>query len=192
MNRKRLLASLVLLLLIGIGLATHVHPLDSTPPIQVHTTVEAEAPTLRQDAEVVAVMQRLGLDYSTLNLVYGDNPQMYTASTASFVAPNTLYISQSVDQSKLSIIVSHEYIHYIQSKDVAGSKSIYPYLDGLQQSNTWLSNRMKPYHTSICNGACDLNMEAEAIACTEMPDSALQSDFIAWCNKYLPQRYSLF
>jgi hypothetical protein len=149
-------------------------------------------PTLHQDPEVITVMQRLGLNYSKLNLIYGDNGRpSATTSFAYFRSPNTMYVSPSAPQDKLDTIISHEYIHYIQfSVDTAGATALYPYTDGLQNTDTWFYNRMATYRTNLCPD-CSMSRENEAVACTEMPDRALREDFVAWCNKYLPQRYSL-
>jgi len=51
---------------------------------------------------------------------------------------------------------------------------------------------MEKYKTGeFCNGTCNVPAEAQAVACTELPDSALKEDFRMFCNKWLPKRYFL-
>jgi hypothetical protein len=173
---------LVVLLIIG-GIvfgATHESPLRPTPTPIVH---------YRQDAPVVAVMQRLGLDYSRLNLIYGQDP--HHDNQAIFNSPNTIYVSPEIDPSKLNLILSHEYIHYAQlNLDQAGASTFYPYVMALSDTNEHLHSRKADFASHLCK-ECSLDWEIEAVACTELPDSALRDDFIAWCNKYLPKRNEL-
>lgn len=197
-KRKRLLLLPIFLLLFvawRVNITTHaVPPIRAVnPPLPTSTPTQ---PALRQDAEVVAVMQSLGLDYSKLNLIYGNDDLMNAKADtlATFTTPNIIHISPNADSHRLLNAVSHEYIHYVQYQNEASAQSFYPYLESLQQSDTWLYGRLAYYRQSgTCvstDGNC-LDKESEAIACTEMPDYALHPDFVAWCNKYLPKRYSL-
>lgn len=185
------LFTIIALVLIAVAVLptyTHSAPLSAAPAV----TPTTPAP-LHQDPQVVALMQSLGLDYSKLNLVYGQAPNAPDSATGMFVAPDTLYVKPGSTSSWTNTVVSHEYIHYIQTDvDTSGSTSFYPYLDQLVTTDTWLNNRMAWHRDHECPpNNCHLENEYEAIACTEMPDRALHADFVAWCNKYLPKRYSL-
>lgn len=169
-------------------LATHLYP-QVPQKTEALPTPSTTQPALRQDAEVVAVMQRLGLDYSKLNLIYGDNPN--STHDASFTTPNTLYITAKVRPDNMDILVSHEYLHYVQYNNRAEEQALYPTIQHVMDTDSYLQGRIANY--PVCDTNCFTRQdEAMAYACTEMPDTALQPDFIAWCNKYLPQRYSLF
>jgi hypothetical protein len=72
------------------------------------------------------------------------------------------------------------------------ASSFYGYVTSLASSNVTLKQRMDDYQkTPVCNGKCHISQEAEAVACTELPDAALSPDFIAFCNTYLPHRAEL-
>lgn len=167
-----------------IGLATHFYP-QTAQKTEALPTPAPTQPALRQDPQVVAVMQHLGLDYSRLNLIYGDNPS--STHDASFVTPNTVYITSKVRPDSLNILVSHEYLHYVQYINRSEEQALYPSIQRTMDTNTYLQQRIASY--PVCDTNCFTRQdEAMAYACTEMPDSALQPDFVAWCNKYLPQR----
>jgi hypothetical protein len=168
---------------------------DKTTPPKQPTEQVQEEPKLVQDPTVVGYMQTLGLDYSKLNLYLGASDS-FSDSKASFIAPNNIYLSPSVGSDQLYIVLSHEYMHYVQSAiDVESAESYYPYMNDLMNSDDWFHNRTAYYRDrKYCTKEPCLSLEAEleAVACTELPDYVLKADFIAWCNKHLPQRYSLF
>lgn len=166
------------------GKSTHDYPPVPTTPAVVQPAVQP----LRQDSEVVAVMQRLGLDYSKLNLIYGDNPS--STHDASFSTPNSLYITARVRPENLDILVSHEYLHYIQYTHRSEEQALYPSIESVMNTSGYLQGRIASY--PICSSNCFTREdEAMAYSCTEMPDYTLPVDIVNWCNKYLPQRYSL-
>lgn len=161
-------------------------PFNHVVVAEVPAVVVPPPVVYRHDPEVKAVMDELGLDYSKLNLVYGDNPRMPNNKNASYLN-GTIYLSPE-HSAPLYLLMSHEYIHYAQWVDHEASLSFNTYLDELY-TGQWLYSRMDNYRlTETCSGACDIHQELEAVTCTEISDTYLREDFIAWCNKHLPRR----
>lgn len=151
------------------------------------TEPSSHEPKLRQDSNLVSIMQYLGLDYSKLNLINEASPAMPENRFASFTEPNTIYVHPEIPTEKVYEVVSHEYIHYVDSKE--DSTFFDQYMDSLYQN--YLYERMATYRTpTYCPGGNCLSIrtETKAIACTEMPDYQLGQEFIDWCNKHLPKR----
>jgi hypothetical protein len=195
-NSMRTTAKFTLLLLVVLVIVTGSFalavglPVSETNPVPPAPTTPAPVP-LHQDPEVVAHMQELGLDYSKLNLYYGPDPDMPSSHEASFTGPNNIYLDPSLNPSEIDIALSHEYIHYVQLVDPSAA-TFNGYLDNLLARDSWFYNRMEKYRQpGFCEIDCDIHTEAEAIACTEIPDRVLRNDFIAWCNAQLPHRYTL-
>ncbi len=196
MIKIKSLVMLTAVALVGIvGSIVAVNIGRSAPVAVVASKPVVAAPkALDQDPELVVAMQRLGLDYSKLNLRYNDT--VVRDGTSGVFIGDAILISKSVPPNKLDRLISHEYIHYIQSTNPDTAKAFYPYLEGLATNDAWLHNRLKNYYNgsvNVCSDTgCDIAAEAQAYACTEMPDYALSPDFVMFCNKWLPQRYSLF
>lgn len=188
-RKKAVIVTATLGVLAGIVIASNLTTPKVNPPVPTPTHV---APTYRQDTQVVTVMQSLGLDYSKLNLIAGADPKLPDAY-ATFESPNTMYISDKVGTDILNRVVSHEYIHYVQfTLSPAEATGFYPYVTDLANTNPYLESRTVNYKKGTeCGGTCNVPAEAEAIACTEMPDAMLRPDFLAFCNKYLPNRAAL-
>jgi len=149
--------------------------------------------TYRHDPELATVMTSLGLDYSKLNLIYAPAPNQSALAQAIYDGVDTIYLNPDHDATIVNRILSHEYIHHIQNTRRLGATSFYPYLETLYGSNYQLQRRMTNYsNNSACLNGCNLNLEVQAVACTELPDSQLDPSFIKWCNAFLPKRASLF
>jgi hypothetical protein len=162
-------------------------------PVQANSQaiIEPEPVAVTQDPVVASLMEQLGISYGGLNLIYGDNPNLPNTK-ASFTQPNSIYLTPLMDRSEQLLALSHEYIHYAQIIDHQNAQSFYPYLRELQASNSWLAERMKVYdYVLTCSDCLPIEAETQAVACTEMTDQRLRADFVAWCNKHLPFRYSL-
>lgn len=158
-------------------------PSEATPKTEV---AQYTAPiTYRQDHQLVTIMQNLGLDYSKLNLVYGEDSQ-FSNGDASFTQPNTIYLSPSLEPELINIAISHEYIHYVQTQDVFADTN---YLTNLY--NYVLYNRMAFYRTDYCpqKNCLSIEQETQAYACTEVV--SLRADLETWCDKHLPNRQAL-
>lgn len=191
MKKHKLLIflSLCLLLILALFAAlSHAYPLEK-PVVVAVPTVAPTQPAYRQDPQVAAIMQRLGLDYGRLNLIYAINP--HSSHDASFTTPNSLYITPNVQPQNMDVMVSHEYLHYIQTLPSSHVIAIDPDIETVLARDAYLQGRVTPYYG--CRSACfSIDDEAIAYGCTEMPDYALTPKLVDWCNKYLPQRYSLF
>lgn len=176
--------------ILGIATITNMYlggEFDKPAP-QTVEQVEPPTPVYRHDPEVIGYMQELGLDYNRLNLYYADDPEL-PGSPGTFNAPNSVYLSPTAPEGQRRAILLHEYVHYVQAvKDVQGAEAFYPYIAGLRRNNGQVSQRMANY--KICD-TCSIDRETQAVACTEVPDSALREDFRSWCNKWLPKRSEL-
>lgn len=151
------------------------------------------AKVYRHDPELTAVMDRLGLDYSELNLVYGNSFNQASTNQGFFDGRDTIYLNPDHELAITDRVISHEYIHYVQRYHYIESSEYYSYVTNLYENTPSFYARMQRYRDgSACNGTCNLNIEIEAVACTELPDYLLQQQFINYCSKYLPKRSSLF
>jgi len=186
-TRKVILVTLV----IGVSLfvfanrdnKTSVQP--ATPP--VHTF--GPAVTYKHDPKVSALFDYLGLDYSTLN-TYNSSPPPPVEKAVASANGNNIYISDEAFADKPNRIASHEYIHYVQSNlATTQAESFYPYVRALAKTDAVLHDRLLGYkEDGVCGADCNLDKEMEAVACTELRDSRLSTEFLAFCNKWLPKR----
>lgn len=187
MNKRKLFTVPVALLLFMLGIVDlGVHIPDS--PVITH----AYPLTTHQDSQIVAAMQRLGLDYTGLNLTYGHYGAP-NGDNGQFIPPRSIYLSKSLQGKALDVVLSHEYIHYVQQTHPTEAASFYPYMTDLESRDAWVHKRMAYWQDgTACGGTCNLGNETEAVACTEVPDYALRPDFVGWCDKYLPKRSLLY
>lgn len=165
--------------------------LAGDPPTGTEETTKPVLPSFVQDPTVAARMAQLGLDYSKLNLYHTDNADLPDNHDASFKYPDSIYLSPQINPDNIDVALSHEYIHYIQTFD-PNTEKFGPYMDELLAKDTWFYKRMVNYRKpGFCGSDCNIQHEAEAIACTEIPDYVLTLEFTAWCNLYLPHRSTL-
>lgn len=194
MKHKRLVIAASLLAgLYGLFcLAYNLNERSQAKPV-TQAVQAAPVKVYRHDPELASVMDRLGLDYSQLNLVYGEPPIQAQAVFNYTSNANTIYLNPNHEYNIIDRIISHEYIHYAQRNNYIDSSQYYAYVMNLYENTPSFYSRMAGYRAgTVCGGSCDMNKETEAVACTELPNSVLQQQFIDYCNKYLPKRYSLF
>lgn len=148
----------------------------------------------RQDPQVKSYMDKLGLDSSKLNLELAPQEVLGKGVHGEFTPPNTLRLAQDQELKEIFITLSHEYLHYIQLYvDHEGAAQFIDYIPELEQV-PFIHHKIAPYRTGeACGGVCTgIEEEIEAIACTEVSDSDLRPDFVAWCDQWLPNRAFLF
>lgn len=188
---KLLTITMVILAVMG---AVALQVLDSQRPDEPAPQA-VEQPVVRQDAELIEIAQTLGIDYSKLNLSVGTEADLGKGVAGDFALPNTIRINTNRSLRDQYVTLAHEYYHYVQNNiDAKGSASFNSYLESLETSNSYLRGRIAPYRTGeACAGTCEkIQQEAQAVACTEIPDDQLRVDFVAWCTKYVPDRAVLF
>lgn len=172
---------------IGLVVGYNIPKSNNSTVAQDLITLDESIEVYTHDPYLASRMDALRLDYSKLNLIRGPNPVIPDAK-ASFTGPNSLYIGD-VREDIFDRVIMHEYIHYIQATD-AEAVLFKPYMYELLAGNATFNERMEPYRSNQhCTSNCiSFEFEAQAVACTELPDNQLRADFAAWCTKHIPHR----
>lgn len=156
------------------------------------TMEQIQQATATADPILASDMNRLGLDYKDITVRFSTNLPAGTAGHYD-AQTKTIEVDAPLTGVARDVVLSHEYIHYVQfTKPGSYAESFYGYMDQLIQNNTYLHSRVA---SMLANGQLEagskVESEAEAFACTELPDSALNSDFVGFCNSVLPTREAL-
>ncbi len=194
-SKKQLIVTAIVAPILLIGTATGINMLLGGELNEPQPQTQEAPAVTRQDPEVVAYMQTLGIDYKNLNLIFSSEAELGKGVAGDYSLPNTIRLSKEYSEQQLRQTAAHEYLHYVQRYvDVAQATLFHDYILQLESALPSLQKRVEPYRTGeACAGVCErIEDEIEAIACTELPDSFLREDFIAWCNKHIPNRDLLF
>jgi len=187
---------LITLLLVVTGtIIVGVSNLPESTATQLLSKPSLVAPiSYRHDSQLVEVMKRLDLDYSKVNLIYGQYPDYPDAQAYYSGETNTMYLNPVHDYADTDKIVSHEYMHHYQHDNYVEVGSLHPILRRLYSNDTALYERMVSYRDGVnCPvKGCPIAHETFAIACTELADNSLEPKLADVCNRVLPNRTALF
>lgn len=141
---------------------------------------------LEQDPRLVELADKLGINYSQLNLKYVDTVDAGNLDNADgvFIYPNTIQIDKDV--SNPLQLLAHEYTHYWVSQN--SSAPIVRNYDNFLSKDPWIQETLRGYN---CDKLC-LADEANAYACTVYPPYLLTAEFNGYCDSIIPNRSVLY
>lgn len=204
---KRLLIPFIVICLLGVATEVWVytsrnHPatLDASVSVSTPTPI----PTYPIPANVLPIIQRLGIDQSLISRIHivtpSDNASCQSAGTftvAACYSPNTMTLTVPIpllskDVSAQNSTVAHEYLHYIwQSMSQSEKDSLAPYIEQVyQKDKEYLDKRLVGYDFSGFKAVNRVN-ELHSYIGTELADSQIPQPLLDHYKKYLPNRNAL-
>src|ERR1039458_4769792 len=178
---KKLFQVIVIVVVIFVGLAVmgaHEKSVALHPPTPPSTP--APVPVLSQDPTLLSDAQTLGINVSSLNLVYGPLPSGNNDAVAGQVYqgeydPNTqtIYVVTGMTQFTELQTLAYEYMHYVWGNLVGASfqQSEAPWLEQYEAN----SPALQQYMTDYSGSQTTLDNELDSTMCTEIDPSLLST-----------------
>jgi hypothetical protein len=140
----------------------------------------------KSDNQLVAKAAKLGIDVSGFSMQYG-----IVESAPAHYSKNKVVVRQSGEDRAETTAVAYGYLKYVLNEKAESREieAIQPQLESLYQRSPAL-RQLVDTHSCEPKSNCFYH-EVLAAGCTQIPASELTNRLNAWCDFWIPGRYSV-